>query len=160
MENILFRYSILPGDEKKVGEIVESTGFFYEAEVRLAVELAEEKIIEGANSSYTFIFAERAGQTIAYTCFGLIPGTESSFDLYWIATRADERGKGTGRILLEETERQIRKLGGRRVIAETSCRELYEPTRQFYLRMGYSQAGIIPDFYKDGDGKVTFVKGL
>jgi len=49
-------------------------------------------------------------------------------------------------------------MGGRMVIAETSTLDKYAPTRKFYLSMGYDQESVIRDFYKIGDGKVTFVK--
>ncbi len=137
-----------------------STGFFYDIEVEVAVELAEEKLRDGDKSSYQFIFAEREGLSVAYSCFGLIAGTEHSFDLYWIVTHNDFRAKGIGRLLLEETQRKIGEQGGRNVIAETSSLEKYQPTRQFYKQMGYHEAGLIHDYYKEGDGKVTFVKRI
>lgn len=160
MTPILFRNEIRPGDEKRIREMIISTGFFYDIEVEVAVELAEEKLANGKKSSYQFIFAEQAGVTVAYSCFGLIGGTEHSFDLYWIVTHNDFRAQGIGKMLLEETHHQIGIREGRNVIAETSSLEKYKPTRDFYHKMGYLEAGLIPDFYKDGDGKVTFVKRL
>ncbi len=158
MVEVTFRTEILPGDEVRIREMIISTGFFYDIEVEVAVELADEKLRDGKKSSYQFIFAERDGVTVAYSCFGLIAGTECSFDLYWIVTHNDFRGEGIGKRLLEETHRQIAEQGGRNVIAETSSLEKYQPTRKFYQHMGYHEAGLIHDFYKEGDGKVTFVK--
>jgi len=158
MAQMTFRNDIHPGDETRIREIVVSTGFFYDIEVEVAVELAVEKLRDGNKSTYQFIFAENDGVAVAYSCFGLIAGTEHSFDLYWIATHDDFRGQGIGKTLLEETHRRIALQGGRNVIAETSSLEKYAPTRRFYNQMGYSQAGLIEDFYKEGDGKVTFVK--
>lgn len=83
-----------------------------------------------------------------------------SFDLYWIATHNDYRGRGIGNLIIEETHRIIREMGGRIVIAETSSLEKYTPTRHFYDRVGYSNVAHIDDFYKEGDGKVFFVKKL
>ncbi|MBN1199173.1 MAG: GNAT family N-acetyltransferase [Bacteroidales bacterium] len=160
MTQVTFRTEILPGDEKRIREITTSTGFFYDIEIDVAVELAEEKLREGEKSSYQFIFAERDGLVVAYSCFGLIPGSELSYDLYWIATHNDLRGQGIGKIVLEETHRQIAERGGRNVIAETSTLIKYRPTRHFYEQMGYHEAGRIHNFYKEGDGKVTFVKTL
>lgn len=155
-----FRNKAIPGDEKVVREIVTSSGFFYDNEIELAIELVEEKLKEGEQSSYQFIFVERDGQTVAYSCFGHIAGTENSFDLYWIVTHNEFRALGIGKLLLEETQRQAKEQGGRNLIAETSCLEKYEPTRHFYRQMGYTQTGQIPDYYKEGDDKVTFFKKL
>lgn len=160
MTKLIFRKEILPGDETRIREMIISTGFFYDIEVEVAVELAEEKLRDGDKSSYQFIFAEREGVAVAYSCFGLIAGTENSFDLYWIVTHNDFRAQGIGKILLEETHRQIHEQGGRNVIAETSSLEKYQPTRRFYKQMGYTETGLIQNFYKEGDGKVTFVKAI
>lgn len=160
MTGVTFRSEIRKGDETRIREMIVSTGFFYDIEVEVAVELAEEKLREGDKSSYQFIFAEVDGLTVAYSCFGLIGGTEHSFDLYWIVTHHDVRGRGIGKLLLEETHRRIGRQGGKNVIAETSSLEKYQPTRHFYKQMGYSEAGLIQDFYREGDGKVTFVKTL
>jgi ribosomal protein S18 acetylase RimI-like enzyme len=141
-----------------VRDIVVSTGFFYDFEVPVAVELVEEHLTHGHESGYHFIFVEVEGRTVAYSCYGPIMGTEGSFDLFWIATHNDFRGKGLGRILLEETHRAIGEAGGRLCIAETSTIEKYTPTRNFYLSMGYELESVIRDFYKAGDGKATFVK--
>jgi len=97
---------------------------------------------------------------VAYACFGLIAGTEQSYDLYWIATHGDSRGKGIGKALLEETYRIISGQGGKNVIAETSSLEKYAPTRKFYQQQGFVQCGFIPDYYTHGDGKLIYVKRL
>lgn len=158
--NVTFRTEIYPGDPERVREIVVSTGFFYDFEVPVAVELAEERLQSGEESGYFFLFAESEGKTLAYACYGPVAGSEGSFDLYWIATDNAYRGGGIGKRLLSEVHRAIRRMGGRLVVAETSTLEKYEPTRRFYLQCGYRDEARIEDFYKPGDGKVFFVKRL
>ncbi|MEI7723814.1 MAG: GNAT family N-acetyltransferase [Bacteroidota bacterium] len=157
---ITFRTEVSPGDIEIVRDIVISSGFFYDFEVPVAVELVQDRLDLGAQSDYHFIFAEQDGKTVSYSCFGPISATEGSFDLYWIATHNDYRGKGIGNLLIEETHRIIREMGGRIVIAETSTLEKYTPTRHFYNRIGYTLEAKIDDFYKEGDGKVFFIKRL
>jgi ribosomal protein S18 acetylase RimI-like enzyme len=99
-------------------------------------------------------------QLVAYTCYGRIPGTDASFDLYWIATRADQHRRGHGRRLLQETERRILRMGGRRVYIETSSRPQYAPTREFYRACGYTELAHFEDFYRPGDGKLVYGKLL
>jgi len=158
LENLTFRHQVQPGDDELVREMVVSTNFFYDFEVPVAVELVQEKLEHGENSDYLFLFAEINGKPVAYTCYGPIAGTEGSFDLFWIITHNDYRGKGIGRIILEKTHSLVKELGARLIIAETSTIEKYTPTRHFYIQMGYTLEAKIDDFYKKGDGKVMFVK--
>lgn len=158
--NLGFRTEATKEDLKTVHEILVSTGFFYDIEIPVAVELVQARLDEGDESDYYFLFAELDGKTIAYSCFGPIAGSEGTFDLYWIVTHNDYRGKGIGRILLEKTHETVREMGGRMLIAETSTLDKYAPTRHFYLHTGYSLEAKIDDFYKEGDGKVFFIKRL
>jgi len=70
----------------------------------------------------------------------------------------DLRGRGLGKQLTARTEEAIRAAGGHRVYIETSSREQYVPTREFYLRIGYQVEAVVEDFYAPGDGKVILVK--
>ncbi|MGQ9574721.1 MAG: GNAT family N-acetyltransferase [Thermoguttaceae bacterium] len=155
-----FRYDLRPQDRHHVRRIVESTGMFNPAEVGLAVELAEERLTRGPASGYNFVFAEREGRVVGYVCYGPIAGTAASYDLYWIAVDNSHRGKGLGRLLLAEAERLIGQAGGRRVYVETSRRDQYAPTRQFYQRCGYHLEATLKDFYAPGDDKAIYVKVL
>ena len=100
------------------------------------------------------MFADRDGETVAYTCYGPIAVTVGSYDLYWIAVDKQQQHQGWGRILLAETERLIRAEHGRRIYIETSTREHYAPTRAFYERCGYHCEAAIKDFYAPGDDQV------
>ena len=157
---VVLRRDVRPGDPAVVEEIVRSTGFFREDEVTVAVELVQERLDKGAGSGYEFIFAKTGGRTVGYSCFGLIPCTLHSFDLYWIATHMDFMNRGIGRRLLEETESVIRSGGGNGVYVETSSKPLYTPTRAFYEKNGYQLKARFEDFYDRGDDKIVYVKYL
>ena len=158
--DITLRHEVAPGDVTAVGEIVAATGFFNAAEVDIAIELVEERLENGDPSGYFFVFAEEDDRVLGYTCYGPIDGTQSSFDLFWIAIHPNQQGRGLGRLLIDETERLIHAMGGRRVYAETSGRVQYEPTREFYLRLGFVCEAELQDFYAPGDAKVFFVKAI
>jgi GNAT superfamily N-acetyltransferase len=155
-----FRSLIHAEDLAAVRRLVMTSGFFSEAEVSVAVELLEERCSKGESSGYEFLFAECGDKIIGYTCFGLIPCTQSSYDLYWIVVDPACQGKGVGKALLERSERLIHSQGGRRIYIETSAREQYIGTHAFYSVCGYRQAAFLEDFYAPGDGKLVYCKIL
>ena len=157
---LTFRTDVRSSDPDAVRGIVVSTGFFNDEEIDIAVELVDEALAKGPASGYFLVFAEMAGETVGYSCHGPIPGTASSFDLYWIAVRDDMRGMGLGRMLMERSEASIRGMGGTRVYIDTSSREQYVPTRGFYESCGYRVDAVLEDFYAPGDSKVIYVKKL
>ena len=157
---ITFRSEVRQEDPERVREIVVSTGFFRPDEVKVAVELAEVALKKGAGEGYNFLFAERNGAVAGYTCYGEIPCTIGSYDLYWIAVRNEFRRSGIGRQLLAHTESAIAGRGGRAVYIETASCEKYLPTRDFYSRNGYKTAAVLKDYYSPGDDKIIYVKTL
>jgi ribosomal protein S18 acetylase RimI-like enzyme len=154
------RTAVNQGDLERVREIVTSTKFFHDHEIDVAVELVQENLAKGNESGYHFLFAELDEKTVAYSCFGLIPCTESSFDLYWIVVHNDYRGLGIGKKLLVLTEQTITEMGGSAVYAETSSQKKYTPTRKFYLGNNYREEARLKDFYMPGDDKLIYVKRL
>jgi D-alanine-D-alanine ligase len=158
--SVIFRCDVHPDDREAVRRMVGSTGVFSPVEVDVAVELVDDRLECGPQSDYFFVFAEHEGHAVGYTCYGKIPLTAASFDLYWIAVDKSFHGRKIGRTLLEETEKLIRQAGGRQVYIETSNRHHYAPTRGFYLRCGYRQEALLRDFYAPGDDKVIYVKEL
>jgi D-alanine-D-alanine ligase len=158
--SLSFREDVLPGDAAVVRDIVTSTGFFHAHEVDVAVELVEERLKKGLDSGYLFLFAEQEGRTVGYSCYGEIPCTEGSYDLYWIAVHGDYHKQGIGGVLLAMTEERIAGRQGRVIWVETSGREKYLPTRKFYQRCGYSEEAVLKGFYSAGDDKVVYAKRL
>lgn len=155
---ITLRSEVKPTDPETIRMIVSSTGFFRDDEIPVAAELAEERLEKGAASGYEFLFAEIAGETVAYSCYGLIPCTLHSYDLYWIATRLDYMNRGIGKHLLQETEKAIFKSGGHGIYVETSSKEQYAPTRAFYENNQYLLQARFENFYAPGDDKLVYVK--
>jgi len=159
-QQLCFRDEPLGSDRGAVRGLAASTGFFSPEEVDVAVELVDAHLAQGPASGYRFVFADQDGQLAGYVCFGPIPLTRSSFDLYWIAVRPDRQQAGLGRRLMEMAEATARELGGTAMYVETSMRPQYESTRNFYRRLGYRLGAELADFYAPGDGRATFVKAL
>ena len=72
--------------------------------VSAALELADDRLEEGEASHYHFLVGEVDGQIAGYACWGPIPGTVASADLYWIVVRPGQQGKGVGAELLAAAE--------------------------------------------------------
>jgi ribosomal protein S18 acetylase RimI-like enzyme len=159
-QSLACRHELVADDRDAVRRLVESTGVFSPVEVDVAIELVDDRLNRGRESDYHFVMAELDGRVVGYTCYGAVPLTAASFDLYWIAVDKSLQGRKIGQSLLARTEELIRELGGRQVYIETSNRSQYSPTRGFYLRAGYEQAALLRDFYATGDDKVIYEKRL
>ncbi len=160
MNPTTYRQEIVPPDLDAILNIVQGSGFFSAEEIALARELAADRLEHGPQSSYQFLFAEHDGQVVGYTCYGLIPATAGSYDLYWIAVSEAMRGRGLGKVLLQKTEDLIREIGGKQLYAETSSRDQYVPTQRFYENCRYVPEAILMDFYAPGDSKIIYSKVL
>ena len=152
------RYEVRPDDREVVRGLAISAGVFSPVEIDVAVELVDDRLTRGPRSDYHFVFAERDGRTVGYTCHGPIALTAASFDLYWIIVDRAMHGQGIGRALLDRTEELIRQAGGRRIYIETSSRRDYVAARHFYVRCGYVEEALLKGFYATGDDKVIYGK--
>jgi ribosomal protein S18 acetylase RimI-like enzyme len=160
MKDFIYRRQIQHSDIEAIADIVKSSGFFSAEEIDIALELAEEKLTQPHDSSYQFLFAEKENRVAGYTCYGLIPATHASYDIYWIAVLKDMRGHGLGKLLMTETEQLIQISGGKRIYAETSSRGQYKPTHKFYESCGYHQEAFLKNFYSEDDSKIIYSKNL
>jgi ribosomal protein S18 acetylase RimI-like enzyme len=151
----------LKEDGLQIHAINANTTVFSQEEVQCVDELWEEYLLQGSErSGYYFTVEKEAGSVLGYACYGPRALTDRTYDLYWIAVSPDARGRGVGRILLGTVEREIRQMGGRLLIVETSGLPKYEPTRAFYIATGYLLEATLKDFYSDGDDLVIFTKKL
>ena len=160
MGELSFREEVRPDDPASVGRILAHTRFFTEEEQEIGISLVDEHLLKGPSCGYLFIFAEEAGRTLGYSCYGPIPGTLSGYDLYWIAVDPASRHRGIGKQLLFRTEQRVLACAGARIYAETSSTDLYETTRAFYERNGFILEGRLTDYYASGDDKMLYVKRL
>ena len=157
------RSKLRDSDSAAVRALVAETGFFSAEELDVAVELVDETLTRGKASGYEFVFADKPGsqdRIIGYACFGPIPATRSSYDLYWIAVAPGSQRDGLGARLIRESERAAKSQGATQMFVDTAGREQYAPTRAFYERMGYRKVAVLDDFFSPGDAKVIYAKSL
>lgn len=162
------------GHRNRIREILDATSVFREEEVDVALELFDETFASGPAlggvmpydpgdgvANYEFVGSfSREGQLVGYVCYGATPGTDRTYDLYWIAVHPECQGAGGGSLLLEEVERRLRQREARLLVVETSSRSDYAATRRFYEMRGYGQAARLDDFYAPGDHRIVYTKRL
>jgi GNAT superfamily N-acetyltransferase len=149
------------GDREAVGSLIAGTGVFKPHEVDVALELVDIHLTKpGQDDYHPFVLAEEDGTVAAYACFGKNPMTAGTFDLYWLATRADRHGKGYGRAIVAFVEGRVRERGGYLLVIETSSKESYGSTRAFYDKIGCTLAARLPDYYDRGDDKLVYLRRL
>lgn len=153
--------SPLSNDGADIIKVAESTGFFSQEEVDCVAELWQDYLKKGAaGSGYYFLVDRQDGKLRGFACFGPRALTEGTYDLFWIAVDKAFQGQGVGKALMHEAEQEIKRLGGRLVIVETSGQPKYEPTRAFYHAAGYTHEATLKNFYHEGDDLVIFTRKL
>jgi ribosomal protein S18 acetylase RimI-like enzyme len=154
-----YRYKLKRSDRKKIREILRSTCFFYDFEIQVAIDIVEQTLRKGEESSgYHFVVAENGNEMLGFSCYGAVPCTVGSYDLYWIAVHKGSMNRGLGGKILAHTESIITGKGGRNIWIETSSRSTYTSTRAFYKKKGYEVQAELQDFYAPGDNKIIFLK--
>ncbi len=172
----IFVGEISPKHRPRVREILDATRVFRSEEIDVAVELFDSvfgsphgadaapvanSVIAPASPDYFFLGAFTPEDELAgFACYGPTPGTDRTYDLYWIAVDPAVQGSGCGTILLNEVERRLRGLNARMVVVETSSRSDYGSSRGFYVQRGYVEAARARDFYAPADDRITYTKRL
>ena len=157
---LTWRDAVRESDIESVRSLAESTGFFRADEIAVMGDRLEGRLARGAASGCHFLFAERAGQMVAFACYGPVPGADRRFSLHWIAVRGDLRRSGIGGAVLRQVEQSSAALGAARLYVEVAARDRHRSTHLFYRRNGYRKLADLPDFYRDGEGTAIYAKIL
>lgn len=149
-----------PQDKPAIMEIMRKTPEFLPAEVSVAEEVLDLHLNGGVQSGYHVIVSELGARVVGWACYGPTPMTESTWDVYWMATDPAMKNRGIGSALLSLAEDRIRSAGGRLIIIETSSKPSYENSRAFYVSRGWRTGNRIPDYYAMGDDLVILTKNV
>ncbi len=147
-------------DRQQLVGIIEGTDNFNAKEKSVAIELIDEALSKPNQEYYNVYVFEAEGKILGYHCIGRRALTDGVFDLYWIVVAPNTQNLGIGKQLLEHTENFVKENNGRWILAETSSKDSYTATRNFYLRNNYSIVSQIKDFYSIGDNLIVFGKYL
>ncbi|MBI3600449.1 MAG: GNAT family N-acetyltransferase [Nitrospinae bacterium] len=150
---------MLGEDREAIRSILLRTEVFNQDEIDCAMELIDIYLNNPSQKDYLLASAINGNnEVVGYVCYGKAPLTHGAYDLYWIAVEPEYQREGVGRILLNYVESEITKLSARMLLAETSSRAVYEKTRRFYIKNGFSEEARVKDFYSTGDDKVIYKK--
>lgn len=147
-------------DRDKLKDILFRTANFSDEEKNVGLELIDIVLNNPDQKDYFIKVAEVNGEIQGYYCIGYRALTNGVYDLYWIVVSPDNRGNGIGSSLLKDAEEYVIQRNGRLILAETSSRDDYSQTRDFYKKNKYEILAIIKDFYKVGDSLIIFGKYL
>ena len=145
-------------DAEIIESILKKISLFNKEEIRVAMELVNIAASNQNQSDYNLFVYEEDGMILGYHCTGKRPLTDGVYDLYWIVTNPENANKGIGKKLLEHAESFVNENNGRWLLAETSSKDSYSATRNFYMRNNYSIISEINDFYSKGDSLIVFGK--
>ena len=100
------------------------------------------------------------GEPNGWAYFAPDAHAEGVWELWWIGVSPARHDSGVGSRLLAHVEERAKVSNARVLLIATSSLPALARTRRFYARRGFVECGCIPDFYADGDGKITFAKRL
>ena len=150
---------IVANDRQVVLELIHLTGLFTKEEEQVAMEVIDVCLTKSGQQDYIIVVIENEQGAIAgYMCYGPTPMTEGVVDLYWLAVHPGKHRQGYGKALIQWLEKVVQEKKGRLIVIETSSRDKYAATRNFYQRLGYVENARIRDFYCPGDNLLIYCK--
>ncbi len=148
-----------PSDTEPLVAIARGTGVFRDPEVEALREVLDDyHAMEPGQMHRSVTLLDDASHVLGLAYYAQAAMTDRTWYLWWIIVEKERQSRGLGSTLLRHAEDEVKALGGRLLLIETSSIPMYEPTRGFYLRHGYETACVIPDYYADGDDITIFSK--
>ncbi len=148
-------------DRTRLHAMLMEAGVFTPQEIEVAMELIDIVLKDPNQKDYEIhCMVDDQDEAVGYVCYGPVPMTQGTFDLYWIVVDPRLQGQGLGSRLLHFLEEVVRKRKGRMILIDTSSIPSYERSRRFYLRHGFQEVARVPDYYHPGNDRITFCKEL
>jgi ribosomal protein S18 acetylase RimI-like enzyme len=147
-------------DRPSLESMLKNTEEFETEEKEVALELIDEALNNEQQDYYNIFVYEKDETLLGYYCIGRRSLTDGVYDLYWIVVDSNSQNMGIGKQLLEHAEKYAENKKGRWILIETSSRDKYLKTRNFYLRNYFTQVAEIKDFYTVGDNLIIYGKYL
>jgi ribosomal protein S18 acetylase RimI-like enzyme len=148
--------NLVKQDLPALKEVIDSTGLFPSE----MIEDMTADFLSNPESVDVWLTKEVGGVPIAIAYYAPERLTEGTYNLYLIAVRKEDQGKGMGAELMKYVEAKLQQEGHRVLLVETSSLPEFEATRNFYAKLNYTKEATIRDFYKEGEHKIIFWKKL
>ena len=153
--------SLIVKDMDRLHSLLIDSRAFTGQEIDVAMELIDIVLKDESQKDYKIdCMVDDRDQTVGYICYGAIPMTQGTFDLYWILVDPNFQEQGIGSKLLDFLEEVVREKRGRMILADTSTMPQYEKTKNFYLHNGFQEVARVADYYHPGNDRITFCKRL
>jgi ribosomal protein S18 acetylase RimI-like enzyme len=149
---------VRPPDLKRILALGRRTGVFTSREIGVVKELVEAEVNNPRQRDYRSLVAEIDGLIVGFVCYGPVPMTDATYDLYWIFVHPSYQGRAIGGALLGQVEEAVSRAKGRMLLVDTSSTRAYLPARRFYKEHGYRKTAEVKDYYREGDARLTYVK--
>src|SRR5882672_3255250 len=101
--------------------------------------------------NYRFLSGWLDGTMAGFACYGWESLTCGTWDLFWVCTLPEVRGRGLGRALLGEAVRVATAEGGRLMVVYTSSTPAYDAARKLYESQQFVRTATVPEYYNIGD---------
>ncbi len=152
----------LPDETSTLVTIAVETGLFTQEDADLLLRQTLGDLHAGrlGENHLAYVWAPVAERPQGWVYFSENSKSNGVWDLWWIGVAPGQHGRGIGKALLQFVEEHVRRAAGRLLIIETSSLPALARTREFYKLRGYTHCGCVPDFYSEGDGKITFVRNV
>lgn len=116
--------------------------------------------LSSENCPELWLTCEHHGEAIGF-CYAVPEEmTDGTWNMLAIGVLPAMQGKGVGRAIVSQLEKELRSQGQRILIADTSGTDEFANSREFYRHSGYTQEARIRDFWAPGDDKIVFWKKL
>jgi ribosomal protein S18 acetylase RimI-like enzyme len=95
-----------------------------------------------------------------FACYGWESLTHGTWDLFWVCTLPNARGRGVGSALLREAVKVATAEQGRLMVIYTSSTPPYAAARKLYESHQFTRTAVISDYYNTGDDLYIYSRRL
>ncbi|MCZ6602187.1 MAG: GNAT family N-acetyltransferase [Planctomycetota bacterium] len=149
---------VMADDTGALRDLLGGVDAFRPEEVDCALDVVADFL--GGDRDYQPFILWEGDRPAGYVCFGKVPLTQTTYDLYWIAVGPGFRRRGYGRRLMEFFIDRVRQEGGRLAVSETSSLPGYADARKLYIQCGFQEKARLEGYYREGDDLIIYTRSL
>jgi ribosomal protein S18 acetylase RimI-like enzyme len=149
-----------PKNKPKIMLMLKDMSVFRTGELKVAQEVLDDALAHSSKEDYKSYVATENKDIVGWICFGPVPCTLGTFEIYCLVVIPSKQHCGVGSYLMQYATNLIENQKGRMIVVETSGSNRYLSARQFYEKIGYREVSRIRNFYTTGDDKVVYIMHL